>query len=360
MLDSILLFPIFVFSLILCAGIVLFRRQLLEISMNRNDLDAVQSSHVVPAPRVGGVAIFVALGLGFVFSPTAMRDVYGGMLLSLGPVFLVGMAEDFGYDMRPRYRLLAAALSSGVAIAVFGTWVARSDIPGLDLVFDIAPIAILFTIFATAGVSNAFNLIDGMNGLSSGIAIMTALGLGAVALNLGDGDLAYFTFAMVAALAGFLAFNFPFGKVFLGDAGAYSIGHVLAWVSILLMGRHADLSTFSVLLIFFWPIADTVFAILRRIGAGRPADQPDRLHYHQFVMRALEIMILGRGRRHIANPLTTLLLWPLAAMPIICGVAFWNNTVAALVSLMVFAAAFVFTYRMGMYYARSRSRMSYG
>lgn len=358
MLDPVLHTPIFILSLALCAGILMFRRNLLNLTAKRDDLAAVQSAHVTPTPRVGGLAIFAALGAGAFLCPPDMRAVYLGMLLSLTPVFLAGLAEDFGYNIRPRYRLLAAALSSGVAIAVFGVWVARSDVPGLDLLFAVAPFAILFTVFATAGVSNAFNLIDGMNGLSSGAAIMTALGLGAMAMKTGEADVAYLSTALVAGIAGFFLFNFPFGKIFLGDAGAYSIGHVLAWTSILLMARNADLSTFAVLLVFFWPIADTVFAIVRRASAGQPTDQPDRLHYHQFVMRALEIMVLGRGRRHIANPLTSLILWPLAALPILCGVLFWNNAVVALALLVLFGAGFVISYRMGMGYARTHPRQS--
>jgi len=92
-----------------------------------------------------------------------------------------------------------------------------------------------------------------------------------------------------------------------------------------LLIRLPDLSTWAVLLVFFWPIADTFFAIYRRRRAGRPTDMPDRLHYHQLVMRALEITLIGRNRRNVANPLATLVILPLASAPVIAGVLLWNK-----------------------------------
>ena len=82
------------------------------------------------------------------------------LLLSVSPVALIGLSEDWGFHMRPRVRILAAALSGAVFIIVFGEWLPRADFPGLNLAVQWAPFAMLFSIFLTVSISHAFNLID--------------------------------------------------------------------------------------------------------------------------------------------------------------------------------------------------------
>ena len=76
-----------------------------------------------------------------------------------------------------------------------------------------------------------------------------------------------------------MALNFPIGKIFLGDGGAYLLGHLLVWSSIILNSNESAVSAFAILLVFFWPVADTGLAIWRRWKLGNPADRPDRLHF---------------------------------------------------------------------------------
>ena len=104
---------------------------------------------------------------------------------------------------------------------------------------------------------------------------------------------------MVAAVLGFMVLNFPLGKIFLGDGGAYALGHLLVWSAIILINYASDVSAFAILLIFFWPVADTGLAIWRRWKLGNPTDRPDRLHFHQLAMRFIEIRFFGRDRRKL-------------------------------------------------------------
>ena len=168
-----------------------------------------------------------------------------------------------------------------------------------------APFGILFTIFATVGVVNAFNLIDGLNGLSSFVTVSVAVSLSIISFQSENTQISIFLVLMVAAVLGFLVLNFPLGKIFLGDGGAYAMGHLLVWSAIILINGSTDVSAFSILLVFFWPVADTGLAIWRRWKLGNPPDRPDRLHFHQLAMRFLEIRFFGRDRREIAK-----ILWP--------------------------------------------------
>ena len=157
---------------------------------------------------------------------------------------------------------------------------------------------------------------------------------------------------LVIAIFGFLLLNFPFPKIFLGFAGAYSIGHMLAWMSISILW-HADYVTpWAILLIFFWPVADTILAIVRRLIKGRPIAHPDRLHFHQLTMRAVEIIFLGRQKRHISNPLTTVILLPFIVSPMCAGVMLATNSLPAALSVLLFTFLFITTYAMGITIAK--------
>jgi len=144
----------------------------------------------------------------------------------------------------------------------------------------------------------------------------------------------------VSAVAGFFLVNFPRGKIFLGDAGAYTLGFVLAWIGIAVLNAAPSVSAWAILLTVYWPLCDTLLAMYRRSRSKRDAMAPDRLHAHQLVMRSLEILILGRGRRNLANPLTTIVLAPFVAAPPLAGVLLWNNPLLAFVFAVGFLGLF--------------------
>lgn len=339
---------IFLISALVCSAILATQRKHLVYVVRRADVTAVQAAHRRLTPRIGGLSLLVGLVPMAFLIRADLAPRFGLFLLSLGPIFIAGMMEDLGRRVSPRIRLLAAVLSSLIAVTLLGLWVPRIHVPGLDMLFHWAPFAILFTLVATAGVSNGFNLIDGVNGLAAGVGVIAALAMAMVAVRGGAHTLVDLNLMVAAALLGFLVFNYPWGRLFLGDAGAYSLGHVLAWFAIVLMQRVPDLTPWALLLIFFWPIADTFFAIYRRRRSGRSTTRPDRLHFHQLVMRALEITVTGRAARHITNPVSTLLLLPMAAAPAFAGVLLWNRPLEAFLALLGFFGLFVATYLLGM------------
>ena len=151
------------------------------------------------------------------------------LILSAAPVFSIGLAEDLGYDMSPKTRLFASGASSLVAILLFKIWLESLGIPGADTLLMFAPFGIIFTIFATVGVVNAFNLIDGLNGLSSYVTVSVAVSLSIIGFQAGNAQVSIFLVLVVAAVLGFMILNFPMGKIFLGDGGAYALGHLLVW-----------------------------------------------------------------------------------------------------------------------------------
>lgn len=338
------------------AAILWGQRRLGGAFTRMSDSIAVQCMHLRPTPRVGGLAILLGLAFGATVSGGPAQGLWGPLLVAAVPVLLAGIVEDSGKGVQPAGRLLAAVLSGAVAVVLFGDWLRGLDVPGLDLAMAWSPFAIAFTLLCVAGVCHAVNLVDGLNGLAGALAVAIAMGLAAIAAAEGLPDIARVAYIVVGATVGFLILNYPAGRLFLGDAGAYGLGFLLVWLGILIVARVDAVTAWALLLVFFWPIADTVLAIWRRLRKGRPVGQPDRLHYHQLVLRALEILLLGKNRRHIANPLATLLLIPLFSAPILAGVLLRNDPLAAALASLGFGAAFFASYAAGLRVAAAAGR----
>jgi UDP-N-acetylmuramyl pentapeptide phosphotransferase/UDP-N-acetylglucosamine-1-phosphate transferase len=159
----------------------------------------------------------------------------------------------------------------------------------------------------------------------------------------GQVDLALISIFVALALFGFLLFNFPFGRIFLGDAGAYTLGFTLSWIGVALVERSGTVSAWAVVLMLFWPIADTMLAVGRRVAARKPAMEPDRLHVHQVVMRMLEARPFSKHRK-VSNPLTTVILLPFVIFPALMGVVLAEHAGASFLTfvglLVVYSALY--------------------
>ena len=326
------------------ATVVVLARNVLWLSGAESGLRALQAAHTRPTPRLGGVAIFAALLVSVPLSPPAITDRYILFILAASVLFLVGLAEDLGGGVSPRNRLVAAGISSILVVTFLNVWLPRIDVQLFDGLLQHWALGVPLTLLLTVGIANGFNLIDGVNGLAAVTAIVGAIALALIANAAGYTIMVHLATMLAAAVLGFMVLNYPFGLIFLGDAGAYTLGFVLSWFAIAVLHNVPEASAWAMLLLVFWPVADTALAIWRRSRSGMPTMAPDRLHFHQLLLRALEIHVLGEGRRQVANPLTTLVLAPLVAAPPMVGVIFWNQPLMAFMSVLFFAPLFVITY----------------
>ncbi len=304
---------------------------------------ARQSSHSKPTPRVGGLAIATGILSGALLSG---YDIFALILWTTLPIFLVGLFEDLGPDTPPTIRLSVAALSAILAILVLNTFIDRVGVQVIDTFLSITIFGVAFTIFASTGMTHAINLIDGLNGLSSAVVISIMGSFGLVAYTFGHEDLFMLNAVVCVAFIGFLLLNFPNGKIFLGDAGAYSIGHIIAWNAIILAEREPDISPWAILLILLWPVFDTLFAIIRRFSTGESISKPDRLHFHHMLMRLIRVSAPTKITTKKSNPIGSLATWPFLMTPCILGCVFIDNPKYALLSIGLLCTFYIITYRL--------------
>lgn len=318
----------------------------------QDSTQGVQKFHSTPTPRVGGIPLFLGLlgALGLTVALDSMNSTRAlWMVLATLPVYIAGMAEDVTKRVGPRWRLLAAFGSAGVAVWLFGGSLQRLDIPFLDSWLQTFPaLALVITLVAVGGVCHAMNIIDGYNGLSGVVAAMILGALAYVAWKVGDAELLAMAILTIGAIGGFLVWNYPRGLIFAGDGGAYLVGFMIAEISVLLVSRHSQVSPWFPLLLVGYPVWETLFSVYRRTRSGRSAGLPDALHMHQIIFRRLVRWMIGsREAKHLLkrNSMTSPYLWAVAATTVIPAVLLWENTTGLQISFAIFAVSYVWLYQ---------------
>ena len=307
------------------------------------------------SPRIGGVSLIVALVLvSLLLQNVAHRygtQEFGLLLLVALPAFAVGLVEDLTKKVGVLPRLGATMFAALLGSWLLGATLVRLDIPGLQDLLAWTPFAVLLTAFAVGGVANAFNILDGHNGLAGGTAVIASVAMGWVAWWAGDPLVMNSAFAMAGALIGFLAWNWPKGRIFLGDGGAYLVGFWLAELAVILVARNPGVSAWFPLTILIYPIFETLFSIVRRRMNGHSPGAPDSAHLHQLVYRHIRGLGAGQQRAPASaqqlaavNGRVVRYFWlPNAALALAATLVSGNSF--ALVALaLLFCAGYVLTY----------------
>jgi UDP-GlcNAc:undecaprenyl-phosphate/decaprenyl-phosphate GlcNAc-1-phosphate transferase len=317
-----------------------------------SDLSGVQKFHSVAVPRIGGLGIFlgILLALCVRYFENAEVGLFGLLLIAASlPAFISGLTEDLTKRVGVKVRLLATMVSAGLAGYFLNAWLGSVQVLGIDdLMLTYPVIAIAITCFAVGGVANAFNIIDGYNGLSSMVAVIILAGITYVAFQVGDFPIMIAALAMIGALLGFLVFNYPRGLIFLGDGGAYFVGFWIAELSVLLTARHPEVSKWFPLLLCLYPIFETVFTIYRRMAVKRKhPGMPDALHLHQLIYMRIVRPSLGGDAgfsKAQCNALTSPYLWLLASLAVIPAILFWQHHMVLKGFAVLFAVTYVWLY----------------
>lgn len=305
--------------------------------------------------RAGGLGVMAGLLVGFIArffedAPYARDSASTGLtLLACAlPVFAAGVIEDFTQRVSKMVRLAAAFASAALAGWMLGAWVARIDVAPLDAVIVVPAIAVIVTCALVAGITHAFNIIDGFNGLAGGVAAIILTGIAYVAFKVGDVVVLAVALTAVGAIAGFMVLNFPRGLVYLGDGGAYLLGYWIGVLLLLLVGRNAQVSAWFPVLLCAYPVCELLFSIYRR-GIVRRAHPglPDLAHLHHLIYKRLVRWLVGTdlpAHRTQRNSFTAPYLWMLTSIGVVPAVLFWEATNALQIGSALFAAAYIYAY----------------
>lgn len=336
-------------------GYLIIRHDELHAHFSHDPIDAgPQKFHALPTPRIGGVALYAGLlaAAGVLMLPVfeTNQPEYGLLLLAGAPAFLGGLIEDITKMMGIYQRLLLTMVSAALCAWLLGAILPRLDLPLMDHLLLWTLPALLFTVFAVSGVANAINIIDGYNGLAAGYAVLVLAAMAWVSTQVGDVFLFTTCLALIGALLGFLVWNWPAGKLFLGDGGAYLLGFLLAELSVLMVVRNPQVTPWFPLALLIYPVFETLFSIYRRqLLRGHGAMRPDALHLHQLIYARVVRHGVGSkdpSDRLLRNNRVAPYLWTLNAVGAAWASVFWQSRPAIVAGIVGFCLFYMLAYRL--------------
>ena len=293
MSTEMLAFLMFGASFLLSASLTPLARRL-AISWGVVDVPGARKIHKRTTARMGGAAIFVGwlLPIAVVVSLRDARwarffggwHVVLGVMLSASVMFGLGLYDDFrGAGARVK---LPVQIAAAIALYAIGFRIVNVSNP-FGPPFVLGVLALPVTVLWIVGLTNAVNLMDGIDGLAAGVCALTALFMGFAAQYGGSTQTTGILYAVpiAGAALGFLIYNFPPASVFMGDCGSLFLGFTLATISLLSSQKgHAAVAMFVPLIIFGVPVTDTALALLRRYLTGRSLFEADRRHVHHILL----------------------------------------------------------------------------
>jgi UDP-GlcNAc:undecaprenyl-phosphate GlcNAc-1-phosphate transferase len=308
-------FPILFFLFIGALSSWLVIRILLLSGVGQGQTANIQHhhTHIGIIPRIGGLGLVAGFLVSFIICAVYLQpevdlsSPYWGLIFGGIAAFLLGIVDDF-YPLGAKLKLLFQ-----IAIAVlayqFGLEIKTVVIPFTEHSIELGSISYILTVGWFVVLMNLINLIDGLDGLAGGIGLMLMGLLAYLAFNHAISLPFFLAVGMVGALFGFLIHNFPPAKVYMGDSGAYLIGFIIAALSIINSEKGTILAAMiAPLIALAVPIADVVFALIRRGVKGLPLFRPDSRHIHHRIQNA------GFSRRG-----SVLLLYSISLFALICG-----------------------------------------
>lgn len=256
----------------------------IAIHIGAMDEPSARKIHKVPMPRLGGLAIFLSFLLGYILYgdiTTQMLSILIGSFL----LILVGIFDDIN-PISARYKLLIQVIAAVIVVIYGQIYFTEITLFGIHLYFNRA-IAYILSIFFIVAITNAINLIDGLDGLAGGISSIYFLTIAIIAfiLNRLGGLDVILCLLMLGATLGFLVYNFPPAKIFMGDSGSLFLGFIISIIALLGFKVTTFTSLIVPIVILAIPIFDTILAILRRLLKGQNVGVADKEHFHHQLLK---------------------------------------------------------------------------
>ncbi|HLR61521.1 MAG TPA: MraY family glycosyltransferase [Lentibacillus sp.] len=249
----------------------------LAIKLKAVDLPNYRKIHKKVTPRIGGVAIFAGVIMGGLylqpFHPHLPEIILGAIV-----ILLTGALDD-RFAIRPVIKLTGQLIAASFLISS-GLIIDRITLPIIGMI-DLGFMSVLITVLWIVGITNAINLIDGLDGLATGVTTIALSSMFIMAIIDARVLAAYLCIVLIGANLGFLYHNFYPAKIYMGDAGSNFLGYMIAVVSIVGLFKNIALFSFIIpVIVLAVPIFDTLFAIVRRAYNKEPIMMPDNKHIH--------------------------------------------------------------------------------
>ncbi|MBS4195722.1 glycosyltransferase family 4 protein [Lederbergia citri] len=291
------------------------------------DIPNGRKIHQSPIPRIGGLAIFIGTISGLLYLNQLVTMI---IPIALGGIVIVitGLLDD-KYSLKPQYKLIGQIFAACLVV-FWGFNIEYINLPFWMDKISLGVFGYVIAIFWIVGITNAINLIDGLDGLATGVSLIALMTICILSMTSGQYLITALTLILIGSSLGFLIFNFHPAKIFLGDTGALFLGYSISTISIL--GLYKSITFFSLFLpiiILAFPLLDTIFAIIRRLYKGKKIFSPDKSHLHH---RLMEI-----GLSHRA---TVIVIYVIATFSGLSAIIFSHSILWGALTIVAFILLF--------------------
>lgn len=304
---------------------------------------AIQRIHLNETPRLGGLIFILSLA-SFVLYSNANESILflKLILIPLIPIIIIGLKEDLFHNVEPAVRLMALFFVGWLFRVKFtGPLPNLADVPLVSKLLMLQGGITLFYILSMTAIANGMNLIDGVNGLCGAVTLSILSALLFLSYKTNDVAMLSTIFSIIIILTPFMVFNYPHGKIFLGDLGAYSLGLIVSMITIIFFGRHPEISSWGAALILIYPATEVVFSLLRRMIKGVSIYHADTSHLH------LKLFHFFRPQPHykkIANALVTPALSGLWLFPLLAITWVYHKPLFIWIAIILFVTSYGLIY----------------
>lgn len=326
-------------------------------NFGQDKLVGIQKFHTKSTSRLGGLAIWLSLCLTFISIKLNDQNQINKQLfiyllyflISALPVFLGGLLEDITHKVKPRFRLLLASISALLVFIFLNFQIDRTDVIIVDFLLSIPELKFLITILVVAGFTHAVNIVDGLNGLASGLLLIIITGLSWLAWQ--HEDILIFELCLInfSILIVFFVFNWPFGKIFLGDGGSYLLGFIVVELGILLVYRNTQISPMAPVVLGLIPLIETLFTIYRRYFIHKVTiNNADALHLHSLLYRRIVLKkytSINNVDKQKANSVTSAIFLAPALVLMLLTCFYYSSTYVLLFIILTYLILYIYVYK---------------
>lgn len=312
---------------------------------NQNRLE-VQNIHQskVDIPRFGGLMIILSLLSLNIFQHSFLKlSLINYLIIFSLPMLLVAISEDFFYNITPFIRLICSFVSIILFFIFFDFEYPIVEIPFLQNILNSTIVKYIFFALALAALINGMNVIDGTNGLAPMTALTSLTALGFISYFNLDYEITFTASIIVFSTIIMLIFNYPLGKIFLGDTGAYFLGWCMGLLIIIFYGRNENLPTWNACLLVFYPSIEIIFSFVRKLFEGKSPFRPDNNHLHLRIYFILEKII---RRKLLANNFVMPALFIIWMLPPMISIFIFDDLFLIIMSLLFFTIIYFLIYRL--------------
>lgn len=243
-------------------------------------------------PSLGGIAIYISFFLSIVFIQQIHSSIILPLFVSSTIIIITGVVDDIK-EISPKLKVLGILLASLILYYWANIGMNSITVPFIGRI-EMGYFSLPITLIWIMGITNAVNLIDGLDGLASGVTMISLTTMGVIGfffLNVADIGIPLMLFTLVAAILGFFPYNFFPASIYLGDTGSLFLGFIVSAFSLYSLKNVTFISLVIPIVILGIPITDTFYAIIRRVANKKPIAQPDKEHMHH------RLMVLGLSHR---------------------------------------------------------------